>query len=304
LGELRSVVLPDNTTIRYYQNANNQRSAKEVNGTIVQRYLWLDNTTLLGFYDQEGNLARFDYTTDRTPVSMRYKGQTYTLIHNRIGSLQNVLHVKSIERDSFGNVIRDSNPDLDIPIGFAGGLYDRDTRLVRFGYRDYDPSIGRWTAKDPIDFNGGQGNLYVYVGDDPINGVDPSGEYWEYSQRTGALWYVAANGERTLIGIGYAGTNRNNLNGRNNPDAQNIRDNGPIPQGQWQIGAQINTPNLRDALPLTPMAGTNTFGRDGFFMHGSSAQHPDDSSNGCPIFPREIRDRINNSGDNTFVVAP
>ncbi|MDR3163099.1 MAG: hypothetical protein LBT81_04490, partial [Helicobacteraceae bacterium] len=36
LGELRSVTLPDNTTIRYYQNANNQRIAKEVNGTIVQ----------------------------------------------------------------------------------------------------------------------------------------------------------------------------------------------------------------------------------------------------------------------------
>jgi hypothetical protein len=89
--------------------------------------------------DQEGNFARFDYTTDRTPASMRYKRQTYSLIRDRIGSFQNVLHVKSIERDGFGNVIRDSNPDLDIPIGFGGGLYDRDTRLVRFGYRDYDP---------------------------------------------------------------------------------------------------------------------------------------------------------------------
>ena len=44
---------------------------------------------------------------------------------------------------------------MKIPFGFAGGLHDRDTNLVRFGARDYDPSIGRWTAKDPIDFAGG-----------------------------------------------------------------------------------------------------------------------------------------------------
>jgi len=29
------------------------------------------------------------------------------------------------------------------PFGFAGGLYDRDTNLVRFGARDYDPETGR-----------------------------------------------------------------------------------------------------------------------------------------------------------------
>jgi RHS repeat-associated protein len=36
------------------------------------------------------------------------------------------------------------------PFGFAGGLYDADTGLVRFGARDYDAYTGRWTAKDPI----------------------------------------------------------------------------------------------------------------------------------------------------------
>jgi RHS repeat-associated protein len=71
--------------------------------------------------------------------------------------------------------------DLDIPLGFAGGLYDKDTKLIRFGYRDYDPFTGRWTAKDPIDFNGGSSNLYAYAGNDPVNAIDPSGlvdEIW------------------------------------------------------------------------------------------------------------------------------
>ncbi len=45
--------------------------------------------------------------------------------------------VKQIDYDSFGNIISETNQDLKIPFGFVGGLYDRDTGLVRFGYRDY-----------------------------------------------------------------------------------------------------------------------------------------------------------------------
>ena len=63
-----------------------------------------------------------------------------------------------------------------MPFGFAGGLHDRDTGLVRFGYRDYDPEIGRWTAKDPIGFAGGDVDLMGYVQNDPVNWIDPTGE--------------------------------------------------------------------------------------------------------------------------------
>jgi len=62
-----------------------------------------------------------------------------------------------------------------VPFGFAGGLSDAQTALVRFGARDYDPVVGRWISKDPILFDGGQANLYVYVGNDPINALDPNG---------------------------------------------------------------------------------------------------------------------------------
>jgi RHS repeat-associated protein len=54
-------------------------------------------------------------------------------------------------------------------------LYDRDTKLVRFGARDYNPSIGRWAVKDPIHFGGNDTNLYQYAAGDPINQFDPTG---------------------------------------------------------------------------------------------------------------------------------
>jgi len=34
--------------------------------------------------------------------------------------------------------------------------YDKETKLVHFGFRDYDPYTGKWTAKDPIGFAGGE----------------------------------------------------------------------------------------------------------------------------------------------------
>ncbi|OQX04114.1 MAG: hypothetical protein BWK80_54240 [Desulfobacteraceae bacterium IS3] len=83
--------------------------------------------------------------------------------------------IKKIEYDTFGNIISDSNPAFAVPFGFAGGLYDRDTGLVRFGYRDYDPETGRWTTKDPILFAGGDTDLYGYCLNDPVNLTDPLG---------------------------------------------------------------------------------------------------------------------------------
>jgi len=41
--------------------------------------------------------------------------------------------------------------------------------------RDYDPRVGRWTAKDPIGFGGANPNLFGYAFGDPINAIDPSG---------------------------------------------------------------------------------------------------------------------------------
>jgi len=46
---------------------------------------------------------------------------------------------------------------------------------VRFGFRDYDPEVGRWAGKDPVFFDGGDTNLYGYCLHDPIGQIDPPG---------------------------------------------------------------------------------------------------------------------------------
>jgi uncharacterized protein RhaS with RHS repeats len=43
--------------------------------------------------------------------------------------------------------------------------------------------VGRWTAKDPIGFAGGDTDLYGYVTNNPVKFIDPSGQfifYWHF----------------------------------------------------------------------------------------------------------------------------
>ncbi|GBC59957.1 hypothetical protein DENIS_0899 [Desulfonema ishimotonii] len=180
-GELLSVTLPDERFIEYVHDPLGRRIAKTADGTITEKYLWTGLTTLLAVYDGGDNLLmRFEYAGSRMPVAMTKGGTRYYLVYDQVGTLRAVTDasgnlVKRVEYDTFGNVISDSNTAFAVPFGFAGGLYDADTGLIRFGYRDYDPDTGRWTAKDPILFAGGDTDLYGYCLNDPVNLTDPEG---------------------------------------------------------------------------------------------------------------------------------
>jgi RHS repeat-associated protein len=58
---------------------------------------------------------------------------------------------------------------------FPGQYYDSETGLHQNGFRDYKPEIGRYPQADPIGLLGGI-NLYSYVGNSPVNFVDPEGK--------------------------------------------------------------------------------------------------------------------------------
>ncbi|PXF55877.1 MAG: hypothetical protein C4B58_14500 [Deltaproteobacteria bacterium] len=193
-GELLSVTLPDGREIEYIHDPLGRRIARKIDEITVEKYLWQGLTRLLAVYDGSDNLLmRFEYADERMPVAMTAGGSTYYLTYDQVRSLRIVADssgnvVKRIDYDSFGNIIEDTNPSFEIPFGFAGGLHDRDTGLVRFGYRDYDPDIGRWTAKDPIGFAGGDTDLYGYCLNNPINAVDPLGLWRWYGNWGGPNW--------------------------------------------------------------------------------------------------------------------
>ena len=65
--------------------------------------------------------------------------------------------------------------------------------------RDYDPQVGRWTSKDPILFNGGQANLYVYVGNDPVNRIDPKGLAYVHNGSSRDVWIATEDGSDAVL---------------------------------------------------------------------------------------------------------
>ena len=180
-GELLRVDLPDGKVIEYVHDPLGRRIAKKVNGTIVEKYLWQGLTRLLTVYNADDTpKMRFEYADGRMPAAMM-SGERYHLAYDQVGSLKVVADdsgtvVLKRVYDTFGNILSEEGTlSFEMPFGFAGGLHDKDTGLVRFGYRDYDPEIGRWTAKDPIGFAGGDTDLYGYCLSDPVNRIDGNG---------------------------------------------------------------------------------------------------------------------------------
>jgi RHS repeat-associated protein len=60
-------------------------------------------------------------------------------------------------------------------VGYTGQERDASTGLYQMGQRWYDPRTGRWLSEDPIGFDGGDPNLYRYVGNGVTYRTDPTG---------------------------------------------------------------------------------------------------------------------------------
>jgi RHS repeat-associated protein len=182
LGNLRGVSLPDSRQIEYLIDGQNRRVGKKVNGALVQGFLYQSQLRPVAELDSSGNIvSRFVYGKGiNVPDYMVREGVTYRIVTDHLGSPRLVVNtatgaiVQEMRYDEYGNVLTDTNRGFQ-PFGFAGGIYDRDTRLVRFGARDYDAESGRWTSKDPLLFNAGVLNLYAYAYNNPINYKDNNG---------------------------------------------------------------------------------------------------------------------------------
>src|SRR5437867_4308758 len=95
----------------------------------------------------------------------------------------------------FGTVMLAITPSLTLAQnspGFAGQISDQETAWTYLRTRYYDPETGTYLTKDPIGIKGGL-NSYQYVGNDPVNAVDPDG-----------LWIQAVGGAIIggVIGLG------------------------------------------------------------------------------------------------------
>ena len=180
-GSLAEVAPQTGSRISYVNDAAGRRIAKKVDGTLQRGWLWDDDQPIAELDGSSAVTSRFIYAADNGTASFLIQGtNTYRLLSDERGSVRLVVNLadgsiaQQLDYDEFGRVLADSAPGFQ-PFGYAGGLYDPDTGLVRFGARDYSAETGQWTARDPINFEGDQLSLYAYVNNDPINLKDHSG---------------------------------------------------------------------------------------------------------------------------------
>jgi RHS repeat-associated protein len=206
LGNLQNATLSndnDSYSVDYVMDGFGRRVARRVNGDFDRAWLYQDDLRPIAEIDSDGTFSQFIYTdaAQSVPDFILRAGTPLRVVKDYLGSVRLVVNAQSgkieqeLEYDEFGNVTNDTQPGFQ-PFGFAGGLYDSDTRLVRFGARDYDAVTGRWVAKDPLGFGGGDTNLYVYCGNDPVNCVDPDGReptpFVRWLQEQADTWFEIA----------------------------------------------------------------------------------------------------------------
>lgn len=184
VGGLLSTTLPDSTRLEYVIDARGRRVGKKRNGNLEKGWLYDGQLRIVAELDDTGAVvSRFIYgTLSHSPDVMLRGGVTYRYVHDVLGSVRLVINVATgqvaqrIDYDFWGVIAFDSSPGFQ-PFGFAGGLFDLDTGLTRFGARDYEAVTGRWTSKDSLRVSAGS-NFFAYAADDPISIIDINGLGW------------------------------------------------------------------------------------------------------------------------------
>jgi RHS repeat-associated protein len=142
-------------------------------------YFLYDGTEVVCELDSSGNLAAHSTFGAGGLISRRVGSTTTWYAHDPHGSVSLTLDgngdaVSKHGWDAYGTSLGTA-PSGPFGYGAAYGYYtDSETGLCALAFRHYDPERGRFLNRDPIGYSGGV-NLYGYVGNSPVGGVDPLG---------------------------------------------------------------------------------------------------------------------------------
>ncbi len=266
LNQLISAV-KSGVSASYLYDPMNRQSQKNVGGTKT-RFIYNGLQRIAEYDGTSGTLnTRFVYATGLDePVVEISSGGTKTFFHrDRLGSIiartnNSGAVTQRYEYGPYG----ESAALAGTSFGYTGQRYDAESGLYNYKARYYTPAIGRFLQPDVIGYADGL-NLYAYVGNQPVNLVDPFG--------------LASDGSTGNPNA----ENGNMLSWQQNGDSQGLFDDGPSnpsnslsPDNDWSwineylIRGELQGVRLQAPTPFpywTPPPSTN--GVDGPFIPGT-----------------------------------
>jgi RHS repeat-associated protein len=177
------------------------------------------------------------------------------IVSGNAGSLGQV--VEHRQYDSFGRIVRrttgpqagaPATPGVGIDFGYAGRPLEARTGLSDNRARWYEPATGKFINEDPSGFKGGDANLFRYVGNDPLDQVDPSG--------LAAKWTSYA-GKSNVPAAGWAGLGQQGSTTLTGATGSQVKASTATPTISL---AASNTASANPSKPL-PFASLVTTGR-------------------------------------------
>jgi len=158
-------------------------------------------------------------------------------LHNHRGDVLVVLNPdgaanSTFRYDAFGNYYQMTGP-FTPRCTFSTKEYLPAAGLYLYQYRAYDPIAGRWTQRDPIDYQDSI-SLYQFCGNNPVNSIDILGLEVKatFNRKEGTLTVTDRDDpSKTVTAPAFSGNGQD----KNNPESEGKPNKGPIPSGEYEM---------------------------------------------------------------------
>jgi len=163
-------------TVKYYYDGNQVIEERDGSDEVKRQFIYgngIDELLIIFNYDGATAIPYYVHTNDI--------GST-TAITNQDGNIVERVSYDTFGMPTFTDYLTDpqnptvvANSVIGNDILFQGRRYDRETNLLYFRARYYDPIMGRFLSVDPIGYKDSM-NLYQAFNNNPVNFVDPMGK--------------------------------------------------------------------------------------------------------------------------------
>ncbi len=188
-------------TASYAFDGRGRRKLKTVNSTTTITITDTDNRAVLDYDGSSGTILRW-YAYGLGPNALLNQmnmgaGTRATLIPDMLGSIIGSMDSSTAAISSFAYRPYGSSSAPPVQFGYTGQRIDAESGFYYYRTRQYHSGWGRFLQSDPVGYSAGV-HLYAYVGNDPLNLVDPSG----LLSVGGVINFTLGAGE-VAIGVGF-----------------------------------------------------------------------------------------------------